>query len=182
MTRQTAAPLVRVPLNTGNRRAVDLVGQIHAGQIDLNPPYQRGAVWTEDQQMALIFSLLSGLNVPNLIINMREYGAKPYGVIDGQQRLRAVMAWLDGELAVPASWFPADMVNATTATEDGPYVTYTGLTQQGQAYASRITLAVDEGSLPTVEDEARVYLVVNGAGTPQSDADMANAAGIAEGN
>jgi hypothetical protein len=31
----------------------------------------------------------------------------------------------------------------------------------------------------TVAEEAEIYLLVNGAGTPQTDADMANAARIA---
>lgn len=33
----------------------------------------------------------------------------------------------------------------------------------------------------TVQEEAAVYLLVNGGGTPQTDADMSNAARIANG-
>lgn len=179
VTRQTAAPLVRVPVSTFNRRADDLARSLHNGDIDLNPPYQRGAVWTEDQKQALIFSLLSGLPIPTIIVNDRGDG--PLIMIDGKQRLTAVAAWFDGELAVPASWFPADEVNAPTDTDDGPYVTFTGLTDRGKARASRMVLPVGEVALPTVEAEANVFLLVNGQGTPQTDADMARAARVAEG-
>lgn len=180
MTRQTTTPLARVPMNTYNRAAEHLADQIRNGQIDLNPPYQRGEVWTEDQQVALIFSLMSGLPIPTLILNQRETDP-PYAVIDGKQRLTAVAAWFGGELAVPASWFRDGMVATPVDTEDGPYVTFDGLTDLGQRYASRMVLPVGEAMLPTVQAEAEVYLLVNGGGTPQSDADMANAARVADG-
>ena len=181
MTRQTAAPLTRLPISTFNRGAADLVHEIQRGRIDLNPPYQRGEVWTEDQQRALIFSLLSGLPVPTLIINLRPVTeAVPYAVIDGKQRLTAAKAWFTGELAVPASWFPAAEVAVAVGTDDGPYVTFTGLTERGQGRASRMVLPVGEATLATVQEEAMVYGLVNGGGTPQTEADMANAARIAE--
>jgi hypothetical protein len=181
MTRQTAAPLARVPMNTFNRSALELVRQIHAGQLDLNPPYQRGAVWSEDQRVALIFSLMSGLPVPTLILNQRHTDP-PYVAIDGKQRLLCVVAWFGDDLAVPASWFPDGLVAATQPTTDGPYVTFGGLTDKGQRSTSRMMLPVGEAMLPDIEAEARVYLLVNGGGTPQTDADMSNATRVAEGN
>lgn len=179
MTRQTSQPIGRALLNTFNRRAIDLVDQLHQGQIDLDPPYQRGQVWTEDQQIALVRSLLAGIPIPTLIFNQRPTGPVLTVVIDGKQRLIATRAWFDGELAVPASWFPADMVAAPVETGDGPYVTFTGLTARGQASASRAMLPVGEAMLSTTREEAEVYLLVNGAGTPQTDEDLANAAQVA---
>jgi hypothetical protein len=179
MTRQTRQPIGRALLNTFNRRAVDLVDQMHRGQIDLNPPYQRGPVWTEDQQVALVRSLLAGLPIPTLIFNQRPTGPVLTAVIDGKQRLIATLAWFDGELAVPASWFAPDMVASTVETDDGPYVTFDGLTEHGQASASRAMLPVGEATFLTVREEAEVYLLVNGAGTPQTDEDLANAAQVA---
>lgn len=177
MTRQTTVPIGRVPISTFNRRADALVQQVQDGTIDLDPPYQRGTVWTQDQRVALVRSLLAGLPIPSLILNMRpDHG---YVVIDGKQRLLAVTAWFAGEVAVPASWFPTGMVADPVDTDDGPYVTFTGLTERGRAYASRPLLAVGETMLRTVREEAEVYLLVNGGGTPQTDADMANAAKVA---
>lgn len=179
MTRQTPAPLTRVPLNTYNRPGVSMVEEIDRGRIDLNPPYQRGDVWTEDQRVALVRSLLTGVPMPSLVLGERDLGSDvPYVVIDGKQRLTTVRMWLRGELAVPASWFPASEVESTTETDDGPYVTFSGLSRRGQAIASRFTLPCAEAQLRSIREEADLYTLVNGNGTPQTDEDMARAARV----
>jgi hypothetical protein len=198
MTRQTPEPLTRLPLDTSNRQARWLVRQIEAGDLDINPPYQRGPVWTEDQKVALMRSLLSGVPVPILIINDRGSrqwtdtatydhstgtGSASYAVVDGKQRLLCVAAWFGGHLAIPASWVPTEEVLYTEPTDDGPYVRYTGLTEMGRRrVGERILLPIGEASVASLREEAAIYLLVNGGGTPQTDADMARAAGVAEGN
>lgn len=197
MTRQTTAPLERLPLDTFNRQAREMVRLIQDGDLDLNPPYQRGAVWTEDQRVALVRSWLTGIPIPTLIINDRGSmwwtdtevydRRKPVGpsyvVIDGKQRLLAAVAWMSGDLAVPASWFDPEHVAVTEDTDDGPYVRLTGLTDVGQRMAGmRIMLPTGEAKLATMREEAATYLLVNGGGTPQSDADMDNAARVAAGH
>lgn len=188
-TRQTDSPVEHVSLNATNRPAEFFADQVQRGQMDINPPYQRGDVWTEDQRIALIYSFLSGTPIPAIILNDRTYGRwarseSPYlyAVIDGKQRILTVIAWLNGELAVPASWFPAEFVETTEDTDDGRYVRFTGLTRVGQRFAERrAALPCAEGRLDSIEDEARVYLLVNGAGVAQTAADLANALRVAEG-
>lgn len=196
MTRQTSAPLEHLSLNTADRQAREIVRSF-GGEfgIDLAPPYQRGKVWTEDQQIALIRSWLTGTPTGVVIFNDRttqewkaangydpaDRGEPMYACIDGQQRITAARAWFGDELAVPASWFPADGVTAIEDTADGPYVRYTGLTLPRQRhFANRAHLTVAEARVATVEEEAAVYLLVNGGGTPQTGADMANAARVAD--
>jgi hypothetical protein len=194
MTRQTHDVLSRLPLSTSNRQARWLVKQVEDGDLDINPPYQRGDVWTEDQRVALMRSLLSGVPVPTLIINDRHgrhwtdtdtydrnVGNGPsYAVVDGKQRLLCLKAWYDGELAIPASWIESEMVEVTEETPDGPYVRVTGLTDLGRrATGERILLPVGEASAVSLREEAEIYLLVNGGGTPQSDADMDNARRVA---
>lgn len=197
MTRQTNAPLQRLPIDTFRRQARWLVKQIESGEIDINPPYQRGPVWTEDQRVALMRSLLSGIPVQSLIINDRHGnwwtdtatydrrnsdGVASYVVVDGKQRLLCVAAWFNNELAIPASWLPAEEVLHTEDTPDGPYVRASGLTDLGRRMTGeRVQLAVAEGQMGSLREEAAVYLLVNGQGTPQTDADMANAQRVAEG-
>ncbi|MFI6228665.1 DUF262 domain-containing protein [Micromonospora echinospora] len=198
MTRQTATPLTRLPMSTTNRQARWLIKQVETGEIDINPPYQRGAVWTEDQRVALMRSLLTGIPVQSLIINDRHGswwtdtvtydrhnsgGVASYVVVDGKQRLLCVAAWFNNELAIPASWLTAEEVLHTEDTPDGPYVRANGLTDLGRRMTGeRIQLSVSEGQIGSLREEAAVYLLVNGGGTPQTDADMANAARVAEGN
>lgn len=194
MTRQTSDVLSRLPLSTSNRQARWLVKQIEDGDLDINPPYQRGAVWTEDQRVALMRSLLSGVPVPTLIVNDRHgqhwtdtatydrhSGSTPsYAVVDGKQRLLCLKAWFDGELAIPASWIEAEQIDHTEETSDGPYVRSTGLNDLGRrATGERILLPIGEAMAGSVREEAEIYLLVNGGGTPQSEADMDNAYRIA---
>ncbi|TDC26878.1 DUF262 domain-containing protein [Micromonospora sp. 15K316] len=195
MTRQTTAPLEHLSLNATNRFADFFVRNVQRGTMLLDPPYQRGDVWTDSQRMGLVRSWLMGIPVPAVVINDRSgpawARANPgyfdgdgtpavYAVIDGKQRILCAAAWLGGDLLVPASWFPADHVDTAEDTDDGSYVRFTGLTIVGQRFAeNRCVLPCAEGRLATVHQEAEVYLLVNGGGTPQTSADMKNAARVA---
>ena len=74
--------------------------------VDLSPPYQReGGVWKESTRSALVDSIINGLDVPKLYFEKatsRRVGpdglAYQYAVIDGKQRLEAIIAFLDDEL------------------------------------------------------------------------------------
>jgi hypothetical protein len=191
MTRQTAKPLESQNLNATNREAIGLARLVQEGDLLLDTPYQRGDVWTPDQRVALIESWLRGLPIPAVIINDRmtlawERGnpsaelGPAYAMVDGKQRLLTAIAWFTGRFSVPASWFPADQVEVTEDTEDGPYVRFTGLTVVGQRKFMRHSLLpVCEARAGTVAEEAKIYLLVNGSGTAQTDADMANAERVA---
>jgi hypothetical protein len=94
--------------------------------------------------------------------------------------MTTVQMFMESDLAVPASWFPADRVDATEDTDDGPYVRYAGLSRVAQRFFENKPAPVAEAHVKTVREEAAIYLRVNGSGTPQSDEDIARAAGIAE--
>lgn len=188
MTRQTTTPLDNTLLATTSRLARELVGNIRNGQIDIDPPYQRGQVWTVDQRIALIRSWLLGLPTGVVILSDRAQtrwtGPDPYAVgapiwalIDGKQRLSTAVAWFEDGFSVPASWFPEDFIEHTLPTADGPYVRFSGLTVPGRRkFENLAQLAVAEfRSAADTQDEAEVYLLVNGGGTPQTEADMQRA-------
>ena len=78
--------------------------------------------------------------------------------------------------AVPASWFPAEHVERTEDTGDGPYVRYSGLSVIGQRiFANRAMLPVIEAKVATISAEADLYLLVNMGGTAETDDDLLNA-------
>lgn len=197
MTRQTTAPLPDYRLSATNRTVRELVGTM-LPNIDLNPPYQRGSVWTEDQRIALVKSWLMGVPIPAVILNDR--GSKefernnpelaPYAtngpiwaVIDGKQRIETGRLWFGSKLAVPASWFdPAWIRGIPRHTADGPYVTFRELTRAGQLMCgNRFMLPMVDARLDSVQAEAALYVLVNGGGTVQTPEDMANAARVASG-
>ncbi|GAA4824181.1 DUF262 domain-containing protein [Streptomyces ziwulingensis] len=196
MTRQTAAPLQHLSLNTADRQAREVVRSFtESFGLDLTPPYQRGKVWTEDQQVALIRSWLTGTPTGVVIFNDRstpewaaangydptERDEPVYSCIDGKQRISAARAWFGNDLAVPASWFETEHVERTEDTGDGPYVRWSGITLPRQRhFANRAHLTLATARVATVQEEAAIYLLVNGGGTPQAEADMLNAARVAE--
>lgn len=59
-------------------------------------------------------------------------------------------------------------------TADGSYVRYAGLTRPGQLkFDRRAQFQVCEfGTATTLADEATMYLLVNGGGTPHSQKDL----------
>ncbi len=189
MTRQTSKPLEHRSLNATNREAIGLARLVQEGDLLLDTPYQRGDVWTLDQRIALVESWLMGLPIPAMIINDRmtssweRSGDKlgpAYAMIDGKQRTLTAIAWFGGDYAVPASWFPAEEIDVSEDTDDGPYVRFTGLTLVGQRrFMRRAQIPVCEARAASLEEEAQIYLLVNGGGTAQTDDDMANAARVA---
>lgn len=64
----------------------------------LDPPFQRGSVWTLAQKVAWIETLLMGLGLPAIFVNRfpNEHPVYAYKevVIDGQQRLRATAEFM----------------------------------------------------------------------------------------
>ena len=77
-------------------------------RIDTNPDFQRPAVWTTAQKQLLIDSILREYDVPKMY--WRKVGEKPdrYDVVDGQQRLRAIWSFVDGEFSLPKDAQPID--------------------------------------------------------------------------
>lgn len=68
--------------------------------VKLDPSWQRGPVWSEGKQALLIDSILRGYDIPMIYLWDRGEGSKPYRyeVVDGQQRLRAIWEFLDGDI------------------------------------------------------------------------------------
>lgn len=77
-------------------------------KINLEPPYQRrGDVWDVEKQGFLIDSILKNYPVPPIFLHQKidsETGKTMYDVIDGKQRLTAIIAFLNGELSLPQSF------------------------------------------------------------------------------
>lgn len=66
--------------------------------INVRPEYQRRLRWTRSQKSALIESML--LNIPIPPIYLYETSAARYEVMDGQQRLNAILEFLDDKLVL----------------------------------------------------------------------------------
>jgi len=127
---------------------------------DLNPDYQRGSVWDKNRQERFIGHVLAGGVVPPVYVQ-RFSGAVeiPNEVIDGQQRLRAVQAFMAGDIGAQVY-------------HDGEWAHYT--------YAQMDTIERRSGVLSTKvvfvnlgrEDRLRFYLRLNGGGVAHTDEEL----------
>lgn len=191
MTFQTAAPLTRLNLEVSNGSSNQIAMYVNDGYLVMDPPYQRGHVWTDSQRISLIFSLICGLPIPAIIFNDRTNlawinangginpshdGGSFMAVVDGKQRITTLHMWYSDQFSVPASWFPSEDVTTTEDTPDGAYVRFSGLSVPRQRDMKFMcTIPTATAKVATVEAEADLYLLLNGGGTPHTDADMMRA-------
>lgn len=144
----------------------------------LDAPYQRGRLWSEEQNRNLIKSLLQGIPIGVIFSNRRSGSEFERHVVDGKQRISAIRDFVEGRLEVPASWFEYKDLNNKNV--GGEWVTYDLLSARGRMGFDRCTVAVAESRLPNLEREAELYLLVNFGGVAQTELDKARAQEIAE--
>lgn len=75
---------------------------IDEGEINFDPEYQRGHVWTESQQKDFVGFILEGGRQPDVFVRELPIvdGLKPpfYEVVDGKQRMTAFYRWWTGRI------------------------------------------------------------------------------------
>lgn len=84
----------RVLTQALDERIESLVGRIRRGRLVLQPDFQRDFVWSHTKASLLIESILMGIPLPVIYVAELEDGA--WEVVDGQQRLTAIRAYIDG--------------------------------------------------------------------------------------
>jgi hypothetical protein len=89
-------------LHTTHRTVAWFNKTFGAGELELAPPFQRNPVWTEVQKAYLIDTILHGLPIPELYMLdvTAEDGTEKHIVVDGQQRIRAVLDYVRGSFAL----------------------------------------------------------------------------------
>ena len=115
--------------------------------LRLDPHYQRNPIWSSGQKCFLIDSLISGAPIPQVFINivLERSGAKRktfYDVVDGQQRLRAIIEFMMDEYALVATTWKSYPVSDTYPPHIGKK--YSQLPSQYQDMIWDYQLAVQE--------------------------------------
>lgn len=184
------APLVNRNMQPTARNLRDLIGFWRDGLINMTPPYQRGDVWTAEQRVALIKSLLLGVPVAALVLNLRDNHlwraneGEPdhaYAVIDGKQRLTTVRMFFDGDLAVPIAWFEPDWIKPTARCAVNE-VCWSDFELSARRYMGQgFIIPVAEAKLGSLAEEAEVYGLINSAGTAHTTAELDKARRVARG-
>ncbi|EPL1357815.1 DUF262 domain-containing protein [Pseudomonas aeruginosa] len=84
-----------------------IVSRVKAGDIDLQPDFQRGEVWSRSKKQRLIDSILRDWHVPPIHV-IEDIETRKQEVLDGQQRLAAIRDFIDGEFALDGGIEPID--------------------------------------------------------------------------
>ena len=121
--------------------------------LDLNPPFQRDHVWTDDQRSAYMEYLLSGgYSGRDIFFNCPEYRdrRKPKIVlVDGKQRLETIRRFMAGEVRV-----------------FGRYLTEWNDHAKVRSWSPDIFF--NKHRLKTDEDVMKWYIGLNSGGTPHT--------------
>lgn len=135
----------------------ELLHQFERGQLVI-PDWQRGRVWTREQQVNWVGHVLSQAPLPAIFIrevNTADDVADQ--LFDGQQRLAALHAWTRKE--IPARLWTGEEVWCLT-----------GLHHRA---LERLTTPVCTLKVGTPEEEAlRLYLALNTQCTPHTEAEL----------
>lgn len=70
-------------------------------RVDTNPDFQRPAVWSLAQKQLLVDSILREYDIPKMYWRKLSTNPDKFDVVDGQQRLRAIWSFVDGEFSLP---------------------------------------------------------------------------------
>jgi uncharacterized protein with ParB-like and HNH nuclease domain len=80
--------------------------------VDLQPDFQRGYVWTQEQQIAYIEAMLAGSITGRAIYfnhptwgSFHDFEKYPLVCVDGQQRIGAVFAFMENKIPIFAHYF-----------------------------------------------------------------------------
>lgn len=84
-----------------------IVNRISDGDINLQPNFQRGEVWSENKKVRLIDSILRQWHVPPIhVVEIMKTGKQD--VLDGQQRLVSIRDFVEGGLKINGNIEPLD--------------------------------------------------------------------------
>ena len=77
-------------------------------EIDFNPKYQRNYVWNDKQKVYLIDSILNDYPLPKVFARSvtNDDGTSFYEIIDGQQRLKTIILFINNEFSLSKKKHP----------------------------------------------------------------------------
>lgn len=91
-------------LSTTIRNIAWFKGAFDRNELDMKPPFQRNPVWLTRQKSYLIDTILHAFPIPEIYMQetVNEEGNPKYIIVDGQQRTRAVLEYLNNEYSIDA--------------------------------------------------------------------------------
>lgn len=123
--------------------------------LQLNPKFQRGHIWTEEQQITFIEYYLRGgnsgrilyFNSPSWHRSVPEGAYNEYVCVDGLQRITAIQKFINNEIKVFGSYFEE---------------------YKDKIRISSHTMKVNVNDLKTEKEVLQWYIDINAGGTPHT--------------
>src|SRR5207302_1854774 len=92
-------------------------------RIDMNPPYQRkGGIWSKKAKAYLIDTILNEYDIPKIYLADFTFAPSPlnnrnmhYAVIDGKQRLEAIIDFFEGRVLLAEDFVYEDELDLRLA-------------------------------------------------------------------
>lgn len=126
--------------------------------LNMLPEFQRGHVWSRDQQIAFIEFMLRGGKVNPIYFNCPSWRFKvpdglydEYVCVDGLQRITAICAFIHNEITAFGSYFKD--------FEDPKFL-------------NNITIKININDLKTEKEVLQWYLDINTGGTPHTELEL----------
>jgi RNAse (barnase) inhibitor barstar len=118
-----AEPLQTQELTVKGDSVERIYGNFRAQRYLVNRRYQRKLVWTLDEKRSFIDSIAKGYPVPIVLLaEVRAADRTVFEIIDGMQRLNAIMAFLENEYPVDGAYFDLNTMAATKALLDAGHL------------------------------------------------------------
>ena len=131
-----------------------LVNRIKNGDMDLQPDFQRGEIWTPQKKKKLIDSILRGWKIPPIHVVRNAQAIDE--VLDGQQRLAAIRDFYDNAICVDGFIEPLD---ATIEPLDGLF--YSDLPKEWQRRFRQYSIYIIRLTEYTPEEPAELFYRLN---------------------
>lgn len=134
----------------------DINGMLYefaAGSYDFNPVYQRDLVWTTEKKQAFIKKLIiSDIDLyPTLIMPPFKEGRREFEVLDGKQRMMAVIQFIQGQFPVEGFYYKdlssgdvSRLMNAPFKYKQVKYYDKNGLSEMSLEQKVELFLQINE--------------------------------------
>lgn len=144
-------------------------------KFDMDQPYQRGLVWGQRRKVNLIKSMLMGVPIPAIVLNDRFHaGFKhpgydqnrnwAYAIVDGKQRISAILGFMNNEFMAPAQWWDKDSKNKGL-------LWWAELSKPNQRFFRNTPLPVANGQFTTLAQEEELFNLINFGGLAKGEVD-----------
>lgn len=143
-------------------------------KLFVNRRYQRKLVWTLEEKQRLVESILKSYPIPAILIAERKGVAGSYEIIDGLQRLHAIVSFIETSFKTPDDKF-FDVTHFPTAkgySDQGIFAVNTGPAMLSQKEVSAVldyTLALSVMRNATEDEVNDVFGRINTYGHRLSD-------------